>query len=191
MSNDGLIVAGWIVVQLTPTPAHMGSTLPPTMLTISDCIQADMPQPDNWLGDWFQDHQQASDAVKPLLESDAHLVTVAMHPNDASVFMDARGGSESPWFELLRRREPLSATLQILGYEVVGAEEYLDFHSWHCHGYADDALTALGIGVNDLGLIPSLEGARRVCAWMLALPSEEAPIEVPWTVVGLAAPRDT
>ena len=66
----------------------------------------------------------------------------------------------SPWFKLLRQRRPLTPEARILGYEVVGAEEYLDLHAWHCHGYADEVHTALGVRTNSKSLIPNFAAAQ-------------------------------
>jgi hypothetical protein len=155
------------------------------MLTVSDCIQPDLPRPKPWLGDWFQDHHEAvsaSESVRPR----PLLVTVAMHPEDARLFIAECHEEPSTWFDLLRRGEPLASDAAVLGFEVVGAEMTLDFHSWHCHGYADEVRTALGIAVNGLGLLQSLGEARQVRDWMLRRPPEQAPAPVPWTVIALA-----
>ncbi len=33
-------------------------------------------------------------------------------------------------------------------------------NSWHCHGYADEVHTALGVRTNSKGLIPNYEAAN-------------------------------
>lgn len=91
-----------------------------------------------------------------------------------------------PYFHLLRTGAPAEGDL--LGYEVVGAEYTLDFHSWHCHGYADEVADDLGIRVNGVGLLASYVDARAVRDWMLARPVAEAPSPVPWVVVSLHRP---
>jgi len=115
------------------------------------------------------------------------VATVALHPRDAATFLGHWAGEPTPWFDLVRRCRPLAPDARVLGYEVVGAEETHDFHSWHCHAYADEVAEALGIVVNDRGLLSTLEDARSVLRWMLDLPDAEAPKPVPWTVVALAA----
>ena len=185
-AGDALIVAGWVLVREVDTPAPLGTTLAPRLMTISDCIQDDLPRPDPWLGDWFQDKIEATKAAARARGERPLVVTVAMSQRDATAFVD-EWEEPAVWFDLLRRGEPLPLGAQVLGYEVVGAEEALDFHSWHCHAYADDAQEALDISVNRFGLIPSLEQARAVLTWMLGLPDAEAPAPVPWTVVALAS----
>ncbi|KGN31154.1 hypothetical protein N802_04790 [Knoellia sinensis KCTC 19936] len=187
MADEELIVAGWVLVRVVDAPVSVGVSLPPHLLTISDCIQPDLPKPGPCLGDWFQDPAQAEQAAARLTPSPA-LLTVAMAPSDASTFVKEWEG-ETPWFERLHRAEALAPEAAVLGYEVVGAEEVLDFHSWHCHGYADDARRDLGISLNHLGLIATLQEARSVMRWMLGLPSDQAPKPVPWTVVALAGQR--
>lgn len=88
-----------------------------------------------------------------------------------------------PYFQLLHSATPAEG--EVLGYEIVGAEATLDFHSWHCHGYADEVADDLGIRVNDLGLLASYDPARAVRDWMLARTMDQAPSPVPWVVVGL------
>ncbi len=108
-----------------------------------------------------------------------------MLPEMAAAFMAEWEGERTPWFDLLRQGLPLSAEARIIGCEVVGAEEHLNFHSWHCHGYAADVRADLGVVLNER-LIPSLPLAQSILRWMLERPIAEAPKPVPWTVVALA-----
>lgn len=141
----------------------------------------DLPRPDFW--DWFQDPADAARAQS--MRPGTRVVQVALEPNDAADLVEALGGTQRPWFALLRQGIPAAGTL--LGYELVGAEENLDFHSWHCHGYADDLLAAEGIGVNNIGLLPTKREAQAALRWMTSLPDDEAPEPVPWFVVALFA----
>lgn len=61
-----------------------------------------------------------------------------------------------------------------------------DFHSWHCHAYADEVRADLGVRLTHQGLIPDLTSGRGVLAWMSARPPAQAPKEVPWTIACLA-----
>ena len=185
MTSDQLLVCGWVLTQEVTTPEAVGASLPSRLLTISDCIQPDLPRPDPWMGDWFLDRPLADRAAGGV-DPPPRVVTVAIHPAEATRFVDECAREPSPWFDILRRGQPLDPTAGILGFEVVGAEETLDFHSCHCHGYADDVEETLGITVNDVGLLPSLEEARTVLEWMLSRPPAGAPKPVPWTVVALA-----
>lgn len=74
----------------------------------------------------------------------------------------------------------------MLWFEVVGAEYVLTFHSWHCHGYADEVAVERGIRTTRDGLLATFEDAAAVRSWMLSRPSEQAPAPVPWCVVALA-----
>ena len=186
VTRDELIVAGWVLVRAVATPRTLGHSLPAQLITISDCIQDDLPRPEPWLGDWFQDAHEAHLAATKAAGEVPTIVTVAMHPEDAAAFIAQWDGDGSPWFDLVRQQSPLPPETRMLGYEVVGAEEELYFHSWHCHGYADEVLDALGVVTNNNGLILNLADARSVLAWMLERPDSEAPKPVPWTVVALA-----
>lgn len=182
MSDEGLIVGGWVLVEPTPTPRTLGKSLPPTILTTSQCIMVDLPRPEFW--DWYQGRAEAEAAGRAFPA--ARVVTIAMNPIDAAAFMAAHTSEPAPYFEVLAVRRPLPRAANVLGYEVVGAEWNLTFHSWHCHGYADDAAATLGIRVNNLGLLATREAAHQVLTWMLELPSDEAPAPVDWTVIAVA-----
>jgi hypothetical protein len=172
-----------MVVRQVEAPHVLGWTLPDRIVTISDCIADDLPRPEFW--DWFQDRGEAvrrRDAEAP----DAQVVAVALTPMDADDLMSSHGGPDQPWFEVLRQRRHLAIDATVLGFEVVGAESTLDFHSWHCHGYVSEASAALGISTNDVGLLSTEADARLVLDWMLNLPNEKAPEPVDWTIVALA-----
>ena len=166
----------------TPTPRVLGKSLPPTIITTSQCIMEDLPCPEFW--DWYQEQAEAERGRQTAPH--ARVITVAMHPDDATAFMAAHSGEPAPYFETLGRGQPLSTSAPVLGYEVVGAEWSLQFHSWHCHGYADEVARNLGILVNDEGLLPTRDHALAVLRWMLDLPADEAPTPVDWTVIALA-----
>jgi hypothetical protein len=154
------VVAGYVFVRPAAAPPGMRS-VPARIVTISDCIMDDLPRPEFW--DWFQDADEALRA-QTTTPADTALVAVALERNDARELIEEMGGSEQPYFELLQRNVEPSGRL--LGYEIVGAESTLDFHSWHCHGYADDLLGAHGIALNELGLFSTLADARVGLAWM-------------------------
>jgi hypothetical protein len=182
-----LIVGGWVVVRPVAVPSWLSLVGVPELLTVSDCIQEDLPRPEPWFGDWFHDPHEAQDRAQSVPGPDPLVVTVALPADLADQFMSEVAEGSGTWFKTLRRRAPLPSDVELLGFEVVGAETCLDFHSWHCHGYAAEVSDALGIRVNPLGLIPTSEEARRVLGWMLERPMDEAPEPVAWTVVALAA----
>jgi len=97
--RNGLIVAGWVLIQDEAEAVHAAAT-----------VTGEVPR----------------------------TITVAMTPGDAAELMAQLDTEPSPWFDLLRQRVALGEEPDVLGFEVVGAEEGLGFHSWHCHGYADD-----------------------------------------------------
>jgi hypothetical protein len=185
MSADELIVAGWVLVTATPRAPVLGSSLPNEFLTISDCIQEELPRPLGW--DWFLDVIEAEQARRETAPH-ARPITIAMAATDAAAFIEQ---FPEEWqvgsFDLLRQHVPLEAGASVLGFEVVGAEYPLGFHSWHCHGYADDVADALGIRTNAHGLLASSGEAHAVLDWMLSRPPHQAPKEVPWGVIALAS----
>ena len=75
---------------------------------------------------------------------------------------------------------------QQLGFEIIGAEYGLAFHSWHCHGLASDANAALGVHLNQYGLLDDHTDAAQVLEWMQSLPDADAPAPVPWTTAAIA-----
>jgi hypothetical protein len=107
---------------------------------------------------------------------------------DALSFIREHGGVEQPYFDLLRTESWLPAGSAVLGYELVGAEATLDFHSWHCYGYAAGAFDELRVQLNEFGLIDTYSQATRVLTWILGQPPENQPAPVPWVVVALARP---
>jgi hypothetical protein len=180
--DEQLVVAGWVLVVPTPTPHALGKSLPSTIITTSQCIMEDLPRPEFW--DWYQDLAEAERDCE--VASQARVITVAMHPDDATAFMTAHSGEPAPHFEMLRRHQPLSSSARVLGYEVVGAQGLMELHSWHCHGYADDVAKSLGILVNDDGLLSTRDQALAVLRWMSALPADQTPASADWTVIALA-----
>lgn len=115
-------------------------------------------------------------------------MTVAMTLEDTLYFMRQHGAAEQPYFDLLRTRSRIPAGSAVLGYEVVGAEWTLDFHSWHCHGYAAEVFDELRVQLNEFGLIDTYEQASRLLTWMLRQAPENQPEPVEWTVVAIVRP---
>ena len=181
MGDDVLIKGGYVLVKPTAVPEWL-TGIPGEILTISDCIMEDLPRPESW--DWFDSAEEA-EARRLATRSNAQVLTVALRPADGRDLMNEMGGAEQPCFSLLRRKIPFAG--DVLGFEIVGAEATLDFHSWHCHGYAPEVRTALGIKLDDVGLLTSFADAVAVLEWMLALPAEQAPSPVPWIVVALGS----
>lgn len=184
VTNGELILAGYVLTVPADAPPDM-ATVPRSILTISDCIMRTLPRPEFW--DWHTGYAEAARA-RTEFAPDANVTPVALRTADADALMKELGGSDQPYFAGLAKSIPFTG--EVLGYEVVGAEYTLDFHSWHCHGYADEVSEALGIRVNDLGLLATYSTAAAVLKWMLDRPSSEAPAPVPWVVVALGASTD-
>lgn len=184
MIDDGLILAGYVLTVPADAPPGM-ATVPRSILTISDCIMRTLPRPKFW--DWYGTYEEAA-LARAEHAPDVNVTPVALRPADAESLMGEMGGTRQQYFATLRKLVPFTG--EVLGYEIVGAEDTLDFHSWHCHGYADEASDAIGVRVNDLGLLSDYSSADAVFRWMLARPSREAPTPVPWVVVALGAPAD-
>jgi hypothetical protein len=138
VTDGGLIVGGWVLARAVPTPPWLHDLQLPELLTLSDCIQDDLPRPEPWFGDWFHDVGQAREAARRTPGPEPIVVTVAMLPEMAEAFVAEWESEPSPWFDLLHQGLPLPPEAKVVGFEVVGAEAPLDFHSWHCHRYAAD-----------------------------------------------------
>lgn len=183
MTSDRLVLAGYMPI--TPAarlPGHE-ELLPDEFLTISGCLSDDRAQPEFW--DWHTDRAEA-DRARTARAPRAEIITVHIQSNDALVLMRDHGGSDEPYYDLLRNQVELPRGSSVLGWEVIGVEMTLSFHSWHCHGYAPDPRDELGLRLNEYGLIPSYEQAVRVLDWMLAAPPEDQPAPVHWLPVALA-----
>jgi hypothetical protein len=175
--TPALVVAGWVVVSPTKWPAGFDSLVPDPFMTVSYCLADDLVTPEfEW---WFQNLDEA----KAARTGSADLLGLGLASNDAATFMAEVAYDRV--FEELRRRQTAQPTA-LLGFEIVGGEEFgLSLHSWHCHGYASDAWSELGIGVNDLGLVSEYAEAVRILEWMMSRPPGEEPRDVPWTIVAL------
>jgi hypothetical protein len=178
--DPDLKLAGYVLTVAADAPPGL-SSLPPRIITISDCIMGRLPRPEFW--DWYENLEDA--VLARAWASQAQITPVAMRTRDAALLIDVMGGARQPFFATLR--QALNFEGEVLGYEIVGAEETLDFHSWHCHGYADEVRDELNIQVNERGLLSTYLEASTVLRWMLALPDREAPEPVPWFVVALGA----
>ena len=181
LQSDRLIIAGYVVVAPTARPPGLEPLLPDPYVTVSACLADDLQVPE--FSGWFQDLAEAEAAVCKSPTSD--LLAVGFEPADADAFM-ADMTDEDYHFVLLRQALGMPAEAQVIGFEIVGAEYALSFHTWHCHGLASEAAATLGIGLNRYGLLDDHADATRVLDWMNALPPEDAPAFVPWTAVALA-----
>lgn len=182
--EDDLVVGGYVVAVPAARPSAPGSGMPARILTVSHCI---MDAPEHDLFGWFTDADEAEARRRDA--PDALTVAVVIPQDEAEQLVRECGGPSMPYFDLLRRREAVPTGTALLGYEVVGVESSLSFHSWHCHDYAAEVRAALDVRVNRHGLIDGQADAVRVRDWMLARPPREQPVSVPWVVVALAEHR--
>ena len=178
--TDELVLVGWTLIRPVPSPHVLGRSLPPYLTTISQCIQDDLPRPE-W-ADWTVDRSLV-DRARLDTSPDTAVMAVAMPEVEAHTFLSQARDPGTPSLALLRRHE--LARGEPLGFEVVGTEPDLVFHSWHCHGYADLAVAALGVRLTERGLLSSATDAKAVRDWMLQLTNDQAPYEVPWTYIAL------
>lgn len=178
-----LILAGYVVAAPTARPPGLDQLLPSPYVTISSCL-ADDPNIPEFSG-WFQDSAEAEAALDRLPA--ANVLAVGLAEPDAAIFA-AEMADESRHFELLRRANEMPTAARQLGFEIIGAEYGLAFHSWHCHGLASDASAALGVRLNQYGLLDDHTDAARVLEWMQTLPDadSDAPAPVPWTAAAIA-----
>ena len=176
-----LILAGYVVAAPTVRPPASDPLLPDPYVTISSCLADDLSTPE--FSGWFQDRAQAEAALYQLPA--ANLLAVGLAEPDAANFA-AEMVEESRHFELLQRASEMPTAAQQLGFEIIGAEYGLAFHSWHCYGLASDASAALGVHPNQYGLLDDHTKAARVLEWMQSLPDADAPAPVPWTAAAIA-----
>ncbi|MGW6196291.1 hypothetical protein ACWF0M_09095 [Kribbella sp. NPDC055110] len=170
-----LIVGGYVVA----APTTIGPPeLPRPLRTISTCLLETFSRPIE--GDWYVERTEAERAVSGSTE----VITVAFDDELAAGFRSEFEETDD-FFSLLDEGRPLD--VPVLGYEVVGLERSLTFHSWHCHGFAGQVHHELGIGIDESGLLGSPEDGRQVLEYLRTRPAWDAPYQIPWTVVALAA----
>lgn len=165
-------------------PANLGPTVPDPLLTISGCLMPDVPRPDYW--DWWHSKDDVEQARA--LEPHGSVVTVGIAVSDVAEFLAEADDDHNDGYELLRQGVRMDLD-EVVGYELVGAEPWARFHSWHCHAYASEVESALGIRLNEAGLLGSYAEAAAALDWIRARPDDDAPEPVPWVVTALSAER--
>jgi len=179
--SDQLILAGYVVAGPTARPPGLDPLVPSPYVTVSSCLADDLRVPK--FSGWFQDFAEANAALDESSASD--LLAVGLTQPDAATLMTDMA-DEDYHFGLLRLARGMPAGAEMIGYEIVGAEYGLSFHTWHCYGLASEAATTLGIQMNRHGLLEDHDDAARTIDWMTSLPSEDAPAPVPWAAVAIA-----
>jgi hypothetical protein len=178
-------LGGYILCTPTRRDAWQSDSLPDPFMTISSCLQDRVPEPE--FIDWYT-HRQQAEEVRAGWSGELDLIAVSLSDREsveltADQQLDA--AVDDLTFGLLNQRSDVPTAATALGYEVVGVESPLQFHSWHCHDYLDEARRELGVRINQLGLFDDHRDAEQVRDWMLSLPVESSPEPVPWVVVGL------
>lgn len=121
-------------------------------------------------------------------DSMARLVGIALHQSllesfQSQLLKDVNTGLGL--LELVNEQRPPADGGSPLGFEPLGFEG-TKFHSWLCHYAPDEAHKRFGIRPNQLGLIDTLEDARRVNDYLLETGAEPA-IWEPWLVLDYTA----
>ena len=55
-------------------------------------------------------------------------------------------------YKILSKKIPETNNSTLLGYDLIGIEEYGDFHSFHCHNIIEELSNKFGITLNEYGL---------------------------------------
>jgi hypothetical protein len=176
-----VILGGYVIAARTTSGPR---DLPSPLRTISHCLLDDLPRPA--YADWFTDRIEAE---KTLAEwhTPADLIAVGLEEHLADELRAEYADDGSAYFfHLLDQRLPLPADAVLLGHEIVGCDTDFSFHSWHCHGYADQVRRELGVVVDHVGLLAGFSDALRVLDYIRSRPTDDAPYEIPWTVATLA-----
>jgi hypothetical protein len=117
-------------------------------------------------------------------DSKARVVGIALHQSLLESFQSQLSKDLNKGLgllELLNEQQPPAHGGRTVGFEPLGFEG-TKFHSWLCHYAPDEAYKRFGIRPNQLGLIDTLEEARRVNDYLLETGAEPA-IWEPWLVL--------
>lgn len=174
-------LGGYVLTAPTARGRFQSRSLPDPYLTISSCLQDHVPEPE--FIDWYTDRQEA-EVVRAKWHHPLDLIAVGLTEEEAAELRSGAESSAAFVFSLLDQRLPVPSST-LLGFEIVGAEATLQFHSWHCHDYLHEAERELGVSVNQVGLFNDHRDAERVRDWMVSQPAATAPKPVPWVVVSL------
>jgi hypothetical protein len=176
--DDSFALAGFVAAPRWLTPdAPWTTQLPPTVATVSDCLTDFLSADDNPLtAPW---HFGLASALAAGREMRTHALSMNLATPETEVFLKRFGGWGPADFHPLWRHltHPVAAPGGVgLGFEVVGFEAGR-LHSWLCNSLQRDARDNLGIGVNQFGLLDTLDQARAVAMMANRDPGTE---EVDW-----------
>jgi hypothetical protein len=165
ISDDGFILAGFVAApRWLPPEAPWTALLPPSVATVSDCLTDFVPADDDPLtAPWHLDLASAPAASRG---TGTHALSMNLAAPETEMFLETFGGWGAADFHPLWRRltHPVTAPTGVgLGFEVVGFESG-QLHSWLCNSLQRDAQDNLGVIINQLGLLDTLDQARAVAA---------------------------
>ncbi|MEV5300845.1 hypothetical protein [Amycolatopsis methanolica] len=174
--DDELLLAGYLAVPRAEREGCPSRWLPEPFISLSRCLTGVEHGPEFWA--WHGDPAAAA-------RFDGHLLAIGFTRRDAAALVEAVCGdlhvepADAEPLASLVRQEPMPAHAVLRGFEIIGVEfGLMSLHSWLCHGYEADA----GVRLNQWGLTDTHAQASDLLAWILGLPSEEAPEPVYWTV---------
>jgi hypothetical protein len=188
---ERLWLGGYLRVPRAEREGWASDVLPPRFISVSECLTGVHHGPEFWA--WYTDPATAAACYEGTLlaigftSGDAadlaQEITSDLGPPAGQVL--AQGVPEC--LELLAAAAPMPDDSRLRGFEVIGVECALSsVHSWLCHGYEVDVAAALDLRLNQWGLLDTYPQASSVLAWMQALPAEQAPAPVYWTIAAIA-----
>ena len=190
MDAERLLLGGYLRVPRAEREGWQSDLLPPRFISVSECLTGAHHGPEFWA--WHADPAAAACYEGTLLaigftRGDAadltRVITSDLEPPAGQV--PAQGVPDC--LDLLATAAPMPDDTRLCGFEVIGVGHALSsVHSWLCHGYEADVAAALDLRVNQWGLLDTYPQASSVLAWMEALPAEQAPEPVYWTIAAVA-----
>lgn len=117
-------------------------------------------------------------------DASTHVLGIGLHESLHNSFESQLGKDANRGFsllELVNEKRPPAAGGRALGFEPLGFYG-TSFHSWLCHYAPDKVHKRFGICPNDLGLIDTLDEARKVTDFLVETGAEPA-IWEPWLLL--------
>jgi hypothetical protein len=188
---ERLVLGGYLGVPRAEREGWQSDLLPPRFISVSECLTGVDHGPEFWA--WHTDPAAAAACWGGALlaigftSGDAASLAQEITSDLSSVAGQVLAQGVPECLELLAAAAPMPDDTQLRGFEVIGVEFALSrVHSWLCHGYESDVAAALDLRLNQWGLLDTYPQASSVLAWMEALPAEQAPEPVHWTIAALA-----
>jgi len=156
---------------------------------------ARIPELTSWAKAQHNTNYNVYSEIEPALElrqrfitdHSTHVVGIGLHTSlldsfQSQLLKDANHGLGL--LELVNEKRPPADGGNVLGFEPLGFDA-TKFHSWLCHYAPDEAYKRFGIRPNQLGLIDSLDDAKKVNEYLLQTGAEQA-IWEPWLLLDYA-----